>query len=146
MGGIHSALYLDGRPYYILLTNVYFLYFIVLMYVFCSTLQGGFELPTRLSVAAADCIIALSVALTKKEMVSNASKDMKKLSKSSQQELGSQKKVKSISQTSEITKDMEMKLLLWNLVDHLIMLVQRLLAVCSQLFIFVFQLLIRWML
>ncbi|XP_076905850.1 uncharacterized protein LOC143561739 isoform X2 [Bidens hawaiensis] len=61
-------------------------------------------------------------------MVSNASKDTKKLSKSSQQELGSQKIVKSISQTSEITKDMEMKLLLWNLVDHLIMLVQRLLA------------------
>ncbi|XP_021984987.1 probable methyltransferase PMT24 isoform X2 [Helianthus annuus] len=38
-----------------------------------STLQGGFELPTRLSVAAADCIIALSVALAKKGMVSNPS-------------------------------------------------------------------------
>ncbi|KAK1427113.1 hypothetical protein QVD17_15796 [Tagetes erecta] len=93
-----------------------------------STLQGGFELPTRLSVAAADCIIALSVALTKKETVSDASKSMKKPTKSSLQELGSQKKVKSISHTSEITRDMEMNLLLWNLVDHLIMLVQRLLA------------------
>ncbi|MFS8002117.1 putative armadillo-like helical protein [Helianthus anomalus] len=86
-----------------------------------STLQGGFELPTRLSAAAADCIIALSVALAKKEMDSNPSKDKKKLSKSSQQ-------IKPISQTSEITRDMEMRLLLWNLVDHLIMLVQRLLA------------------
>ncbi|KAI7743189.1 hypothetical protein M8C21_012206 [Ambrosia artemisiifolia] len=93
-----------------------------------STLQGGFELPTRLSVAASDCIIAISVALTKKEMASNPSKDTKKLSKSSQQELGGQKKVKPISQTSEITRDIEMRLLLWNLVDHLIMLVQRLLA------------------
>ncbi|KAI3811705.1 hypothetical protein L1987_21434 [Smallanthus sonchifolius] len=93
-----------------------------------STLQGGFELPTRLSVAAADCIIALSVALTKKEMVSDSSKDMKKPSKFSQQELGSQKKVRSTSQTSEITRDMKMSLLLWNLVDHLIMLVHRLLA------------------
>lgn len=101
----------------------------ILIFVFGSTLQGGFELPTRLSVAAADCIIALSVALTKKETVSDASKNMKKPSKSSQQELGSQKQVKSISQTSETTRDMEMNLLLWNLVDHLIMLVQRLLAV-----------------
>ncbi|XP_028059848.1 uncharacterized protein LOC114263496 isoform X4 [Camellia sinensis] len=37
----------------------------------CSTLQGGFELPTRLSVAAADCILALTEALTKKDLVSD---------------------------------------------------------------------------
>ncbi|XP_028059849.1 uncharacterized protein LOC114263496 isoform X5 [Camellia sinensis] len=36
-----------------------------------STLQGGFELPTRLSVAAADCILALTEALTKKDLVSD---------------------------------------------------------------------------
>ncbi|KAD3336291.1 hypothetical protein E3N88_31810 [Mikania micrantha] len=93
-----------------------------------SALQGVFELPTRLAVAAADCVIALSVALTKKEMVSDASKNMKKPSKSIQQELANQKKMKPISQTFDIKRDMEMRLLLWNLADHLIMLVQRLLA------------------
>ncbi|KAI3667410.1 hypothetical protein L6452_42467 [Arctium lappa] len=98
-----------------------------------STLQGGFELPTRLSVAAADCVIVLSVALTRKEMVSEASVNTKKSSKPSRQDLqgisvvavGGQRKAKSISPTSE-TRDMEMTLLLWNLLDRLIMLVQRL--------------------
>nr|GEV80365.1 hypothetical protein [Tanacetum cinerariifolium] len=101
-----------------------------------STLQGGFELPTRLSVAAADCIIALSVALTRKDMVSDTSKSLKKAFNPSRQDLqgisvaaaGGQKKVKPVSPTSESTRDMDMNLLLWNLLDQLIMLVQRLLA------------------
>ncbi|KAJ9543843.1 hypothetical protein OSB04_023550 [Centaurea solstitialis] len=99
--------------------------------------KGGFELPTRLSVAAADCVIALSVALTKKEMVSNALENTKKPSKPSRQDLqgisvvavGGQTKAKSISPASEFTRDMEMSLLLWNLLDRLIMLVQRLHAI-----------------
>ncbi|XP_024965628.1 uncharacterized protein LOC112505833 isoform X1 [Cynara cardunculus var. scolymus] len=99
-----------------------------------STLQGGFELPTRLSVAAADCVIALSIALTRKEMVSEASENTKKSSKPSRQDLqgisvvavGGQRKAKSISPASEVTRDMKMSLLLWNLLDRLIMLVQRL--------------------
>ncbi|XP_071720458.1 uncharacterized protein [Rutidosis leptorrhynchoides] len=91
-----------------------------------STLQGGFELPTRLSVAAADCIIALSVALTKKEAVSDNSKNIKK--SSIPHVTDGPKKVKPISSTSEFTRDIEMSLLLWNLLDHLILLVQRLIA------------------
>ena len=106
-------------------------------------MQGGFELPTRLSVAAADCIIALSVALTRKDMVSDTSKNLKKAFNPSRQDLqgisvaavGGQKKVKPISPISESTRDMDMNLLLWNLLDQLIMLVQRLLAVCYQLVI-----------
>ncbi|KVI11344.1 Armadillo-like helical [Cynara cardunculus var. scolymus] len=106
-----------------------------------STLQGGFELPTRLSVAAADCVIALSIALTRKEMVSEASENTKKSSKPSRQDLqgisvvavGGQRKAKSISPASEVTRDMKMSLLLWNLLDRLIMLVQRLHAVLSSL-------------
>ncbi|XP_024965631.1 uncharacterized protein LOC112505833 isoform X4 [Cynara cardunculus var. scolymus] len=96
--------------------------------------EGGFELPTRLSVAAADCVIALSIALTRKEMVSEASENTKKSSKPSRQDLqgisvvavGGQRKAKSISPASEVTRDMKMSLLLWNLLDRLIMLVQRL--------------------
>lgn len=103
-------------------------------------MQDGFELPTRLSVAAADCIIALSVALTRKEMVSDASKNTKISSKSNRKDVqgrsaavvGDQKKVKPVSPASEFTRDMNMNLLLWNLLDQLIMLVQKLLAVCSK--------------
>ncbi|XP_071717853.1 uncharacterized protein [Rutidosis leptorrhynchoides] len=91
-----------------------------------STLEGGFELPTRLSVAAADCIIALSVALTKKEVVSDGLENMKKSSRPNA--VDGHKKVKPISSTSDFTKDIEMNLLLWNLLDQLILLVQRLIA------------------
>ncbi|KAI3679664.1 hypothetical protein L2E82_51062 [Cichorium intybus] len=77
-----------------------------------SILQGGFELPTRLSVAVADCVIALTLALTRKEKPLNISLNIKK----------------PISPTSEFTKDLDKSLLLWNLLDQLIVLVQRLLA------------------
>nr|XP_043612330.1 uncharacterized protein LOC122584038 [Erigeron canadensis] len=101
-----------------------------------SILQGGFELPTRLALAAADCIISLSVALTRKEMAFDASKTVNKSPKSGQQDLqgisigaiGGQKKVNAISPASEVTRGTETSLLLWNLLDLLIVLVRRLLA------------------
>lgn len=40
--------------------------------LFCSSLQDGYELPSRLSISAADCFLALTEALTRKdEIVSN---------------------------------------------------------------------------
>ncbi|KAL4587515.1 hypothetical protein LXL04_000386 [Taraxacum kok-saghyz] len=94
-----------------------------------STLQGGFELPTRLSVSAADFVISLTVALTKKDKTSDTSNNIKKPPKSiSVVDVSGQRKVNPVTPVSDFTKDMEKNLLLWNLLDHLIVLVQRLLA------------------
>ncbi|XP_023752977.1 uncharacterized protein LOC111901348 isoform X1 [Lactuca sativa] len=96
-----------------------------------STLQGGFELPTRLSMAAADCVIALSVALTRKDKPSDTLENIKKPSKHPQISVGAigvHRTAKPISPVSEYTKDVDKSLLLWNLLDQLIPLVQRLLA------------------
>ncbi|XP_028059845.1 uncharacterized protein LOC114263496 isoform X1 [Camellia sinensis] len=100
----------------------------------CSTLQGGFELPTRLSVAAADCILALTEALTKKDLVSDGSDDRLKPSNpnlsflpiTSAPAAFVEKKVKPTSRSPDVLNNMEMKLLLWDHLDELIILVQRL--------------------
>ncbi|KAM7524534.1 hypothetical protein LguiA_014436 [Lonicera macranthoides] len=100
-----------------------------------STLQGGFELPTRLSVAASDFVIALSVALTRKDMVSNIPDKKMKSSNISAPNLRNtlvatavNKEVKPTSIPSELASDLEMKMQLWRLLDDLIILMQRLLA------------------
>ncbi|GMP97324.1 hypothetical protein CsSME_00045624 [Camellia sinensis var. sinensis] len=102
-------------------------------YVF-SHQNGGFELPTRLSVAAADCILALTEALTKKDLVSDGSDDRLKPSNpnlsflpiTSAPAAFVEKKVKPTSRSPDVLNNMEMKLLLWDHLDELIILVQRL--------------------
>ncbi|XP_057488030.1 uncharacterized protein LOC130774052 isoform X2 [Actinidia eriantha] len=96
-----------------------------------SVLQGGFELPTRRSVAAADCILALTIALTKKDLVSNGSDGRPKPSNSNLSSLPiilapAKKNVKQTSASPEVSNSMEMKLLLWDHLDELIILVQKL--------------------
>ncbi|KAG5555648.1 hypothetical protein RHGRI_006336 [Rhododendron griersonianum] len=97
----------------------------------CSTLQGGFELPTRLAVAAADCTLALTTALTKKDLFSNGSDEKPKQSNSNLSSLPTtwvpgEKRVKPASRCPEVS--VEMNLLLWDHLDELIILVQRLIA------------------
>lgn len=109
-----------------------------LLHILCngSILQDGFELPTRLSVSAADCILALTEAITKKALTSQVSSSR---SNSSSRNVSNQpisllpsavneKKVKLTSRSPEVSNNMEMELLLWNHLDELIILVQRLLA------------------
>ncbi|KAL6987106.1 hypothetical protein U1Q18_012863 [Sarracenia purpurea var. burkii] len=96
--------------------------------------RGGFELPTRLSVAAADCILSLTTALTKKDLVSKGSDDGSKPSNSKFSSLQitllpAEKKVKPTSSSPEVLNHMEMKFSLWDHLDDLIILVQKLLAV-----------------
>ena len=104
-----------------------------------STLQGGFELPTRLAIASADFILSLTVALTRKDLVSDYKKE-KLISSNSQGRPVSllnvdsdEEKVKADTKASVILKDMGTKLLLWDHIDDLIVLVGRLKAVCFQL-------------
>ncbi|XP_052172708.1 uncharacterized protein LOC127788461 isoform X2 [Diospyros lotus] len=80
-----------------------------------STMQGEFELPTRLSVAAADCMLSLTLPLSKKDLDSDGSGL-------------SDNKVKPTSKLLEVSNNMEMKMLLWDHLDELIILVERLLA------------------
>ncbi|KAF7147204.1 hypothetical protein RHSIM_Rhsim03G0017400 [Rhododendron simsii] len=99
---------------------------------YAEVLDGGFELPTRLAVAAADCTLALTTALTKKDLFSNGSDEKPKQSNSSLSSLPTtwvpgEKRVKPASRCPEVS--MEMKLLLWDHLDELIILVQKLIAV-----------------
>ncbi|KAG5555643.1 hypothetical protein RHGRI_006333 [Rhododendron griersonianum] len=93
--------------------------------------HGGFELPTRLAVAAADCTLALTTALTKKDLFSNGSDEKPKQSNSNFSSLPTtwvpgEKRVKPASRCPEVS--VEMNLLLWDHLDELIILVQRLIA------------------
>ncbi|EEF35634.1 conserved hypothetical protein [Ricinus communis] len=94
-----------------------------------SILQDGFELPSRLSVSAADCILAISEALTKKPKAlnSNASDRPISLKPTSMGE----RKVKPTSKSLD-DSNFDMAFLLWDLIKELITLVQRLLAVLEQ--------------
>lgn len=101
-----------------------------------SNLQEGFELPTRLSVAAADFILSLTVALTRKDMVSSSSNISKKSSvlNANNRPIAllsadtSEREAKTLSKASELQGSLEMKLLLWDHLDQLMTLVQRLTA------------------
>lgn len=105
----------------------------------CSTLQGGFELPTRLAVAAADVILSLLVSLTRKDLSSDFSDHKPKSfspckSNSSIMLLSSAVNEKKLNKTSKSSQsaDMEMMFLLWDHLDEIIILVEKLIAVCSQ--------------
>lgn len=94
-------------------------------------MQDGFELPSRLAVAAADCILAISEALTKKN------KDLGDTPKAtvsggSGRPIASiqEKRVKQAPKSSEVP-NIEMAFLLWDQLDELKNLLQRLLAVSS---------------
>ncbi|RVW16552.1 hypothetical protein CK203_069319 [Vitis vinifera] len=110
-----------------------------LSFIVCngSTVQDGFELPTRLSVAAADCILDLTKALTRKTSITDVSSRRSKSSNSDVSNLPTtlvpaavgEKKVKPTSKSAEFSNKLEMELLLWDHIDKLIILVQRLLAI-----------------
>ncbi|KAB2636135.1 hypothetical protein D8674_026669 [Pyrus ussuriensis x Pyrus communis] len=97
-----------------------------------STLQDGYELPSRLAVSAADCFLALTEALTKKAQIpsnrpklsdSNAPKRPVTLVSSD----SGKKKSKPASE-SIVASNMEMENILWDHLEELIRLVQKLLA------------------
>lgn len=102
-------------------------------------MREGFVLPTRLAVAAADFIISHTVALTRKDLDSGVSANKEKLFTSNLQNqsistlaAASNEKVKTASKGLELSKNLEMKSLLWAHMDDLITLVDRLRAVCLQ--------------
>ncbi|KAL5810617.1 hypothetical protein ACOSQ4_027185 [Xanthoceras sorbifolium] len=105
-----------------------------LSYIVCkgSTMQDGFELPSRLSVSAADCFLSLTEALIKKPTVSSDRQNTSNL-KAVDQPITSiasatcEKKVKPAQESSEHSS-LEREFLLWNHLQDLISLVQRLLA------------------
>ncbi|XP_043692010.1 uncharacterized protein LOC122642563 isoform X2 [Telopea speciosissima] len=101
-----------------------------------STLQDGFELPTRLSVAAADCILVLTIALTEKAFISEVSISGKKSTDSNAADqliapvnsADGEKRAKSVRRYPQVSENMELEFLLWDHLDELIILVQRLQA------------------
>ncbi|XP_044468283.1 uncharacterized protein LOC123197869 isoform X1 [Mangifera indica] len=105
-----------------------------LSYVVCkgSNMQNGFELPSRLSVSAADCFISLTEALTKKPKVSSDSQKSSN-SKASDRPVifmpsaSEEKKVEPTNEFSELS-NVDKGFLLWDYLEDLAVLVQRLLA------------------
>ncbi|MCL7036267.1 hypothetical protein MKW94_009830 [Papaver nudicaule] len=95
-----------------------------------SKLQDGFELPTRLSVAVADCILVLTEALIINASTSkrSPSADKAKILATSTTAASDEKQVKSISALPQGIENVEMDFILWNHLDELINLVQKLLA------------------
>lgn len=105
-----------------------------------STINDGFELPSRLSVSAADCLLSLTEALTKTPRVSTERQKSSNFKASDQHttlisSATREKKGKPVHKSLELT-NMEMEFLLWGHLQELISLVQRLLAVCYILVIF----------
>ncbi|KAF5194479.1 Dna-directed rna polymerase subunit beta like, partial [Thalictrum thalictroides] len=97
---------------------------------------SGYELPTRLAVAAADCILFLTEASTR---TTNTSEVSNVETKSSETDTAkkpvalsftacAKEKTKSTSAFVEKSKNMEVEVLLWDHLDELIILVQRLMA------------------
>lgn len=109
---------------------------------FCSCLQDKFELPSRLSVAAADCLLALTEGLTKKpDILSNRPKSLSSSESNCPVTLTAsgidERKVKATHKSSEVlTRGVEF--LLWDHLEDLTYLVQRLLAVCVRHWLFIF--------
>ncbi|KAJ4706438.1 putative ARM repeat superfamily protein [Melia azedarach] len=105
-----------------------------LSYIVCkgSTINDGFELPSRLSVSAADCLLSLTEALTKTPRVSTERQKSSNFKASDQHttlisSATREKKGKPVHKSLELT-NMEMEFLLWGHLQELISLVQRLLA------------------
>ena len=111
-----------------------------------SILQDKFELPSRLSVAAADCLLALTEGLTKKpDMLSNRPKSLnsRESNRPPVNLLASsvdEKKMKAAHESSEVL-NAGLEYLLWDYLQDLIYLVQRLLAVRIISWLFSFNLL-----
>ncbi|CAK9319331.1 unnamed protein product [Citrullus colocynthis] len=96
-----------------------------------SILQEGFELPSRLSVCAADCVVSLTNALTAKSEVQTRQKRLNVSSSYQQVTFFSNavddQREKPISSSSK-DSDSDMEYLLWHQLKDLVILVQRLLA------------------
>ncbi|XP_045793361.1 uncharacterized protein LOC123888366 isoform X3 [Trifolium pratense] len=96
-----------------------------------STLQDGFELPSRLGVSAADCFLAISGALTKADKLQDKKLKFNTEAKDQAITLVQSpmvgKKVKSVSKSLLMSK-FERDYTLWHHLDDLICLVQRLLS------------------
>ncbi|KAI3891549.1 hypothetical protein MKX03_033096 [Papaver bracteatum] len=95
-----------------------------------SKLQDGYELPTRLSVAVADCILVLTEALIVNASTSkrSLSADKANILAASTTSARNEKQVNSISTLPQGTENMEIEYMLWNHLDELINLVLKLLA------------------
>ncbi|XP_057438694.1 uncharacterized protein LOC130730649 isoform X1 [Lotus japonicus] len=96
-----------------------------------STLQDGFQLPSRLGVSAADCLLSISGALTKVAELDGKKSRLNTRAKDQAiafvQSPSVEKKVKMGSKSLLMSK-FERDYILWNHLDHLICLVQRLLS------------------
>ncbi|GLT96071.1 hypothetical protein SLE2022_137200 [Rubroshorea leprosula] len=92
-----------------------------------STLQDKFELPSRLAVSAADCFLALTEALTKKPDIPTSRPKLSDQQINLKLSCIGEKMVKSVPKSAEVL-NMEMEYSLWNHLEDLIYLVERLLA------------------
>ncbi|KAL1549976.1 hypothetical protein AAHA92_17995 [Salvia divinorum] len=101
-----------------------------------SIMRDGFELPTRLAVSAADFILSLTVALTRKDPSSNGNNITKKQkssfigAKSQHSSLlhsaSIDRNENAIRETSEVSSTSDLKMLLWSNLNELITLVKKL--------------------
>lgn len=101
-----------------------------LLVIICngSVLQDGFELPTRLAVSAADCVLVLSEALSKKPVDSRSPRERGSLGPipfnkpiSILEKHGEKKDL-----SPSVSNNVEGGYLLWQLLDQLIILVEKL--------------------
>lgn len=95
-----------------------------------STSHGGFELPTRLAVAAADCILSITVSLAQMDLTPDYLLDKENSQKSTPVTplwMGPvvREKCKNRKDSARLD-DFEQKLLLWDHIDDHITLVERL--------------------
>lgn len=103
----------------------------------CSNMHEGFELPTRLAVAAADFILSLTVALTRKDLVSDniTEKQKKSFVTAKKQPLNSllaatdERDENTLRKVSELPSSLELKFLLWDNLNGLITITMKLTAV-----------------
>lgn len=99
-------------------------------------LQDGFELPTRLSAAAADCILVLTEVLTQKKLDSGYLNEKGvHRSNSSNKPIGllEEKLVEQKNVSSGVCNIIDGRVLLWQNLDQLIVLIQKLQFVCFKL-------------
>ncbi|PON91698.1 Coatomer beta subunit [Trema orientale] len=97
-----------------------------------SALQDGFELPSRLAVSAADCFLVLSEYLTKVVRVPRNRQKTSEVSTSrnrlvAQLATGSEKNASVANKSSEVSNK-EMENLLWDHLEEILCLVDKLLA------------------
>lgn len=103
----------------------------------CSNMHEGVELPTRLAVAAADFILSLTVALTRKDLVSDniTEKQKKSFVTAKKQPLNSllaatdERDENTLRKVSELPSSLELKFLLWDNLNGLITITMKLTAV-----------------